>query len=144
MLGNPFQYRDARTDGMMEQGVRKASPQEKIFDATGIQFMQLNTLYQLLRDARDASRALLDVAETLLFMPDLFNYLFTGERKARVLDRDDQPDVRPARSSAGRRTLLEQLGPADAHPAGDRASGHGASARCATTSPRSAASAESR
>ncbi|MFZ2422441.1 MAG: rhamnulokinase, partial [Anaerolineae bacterium] len=47
LLGNPYHYRDSRTDGMMGAAFRRV-PREEIFAATGIQFMQLNTLYQLL------------------------------------------------------------------------------------------------
>lgn len=80
MLGNPFQYRDARTDGMMELAFQRAG-RAAIFRQTGIQFMQINTLYQLLSmvEARDPQ---LDAAETLLLMPDLFNYWMTGQKVA--------------------------------------------------------------
>src|SRR5213076_890999 len=56
-------------------------PREQVFNATGIQFMQLNTLYQLCAMAWEKS-PLLDCAETLLLIPDLFNYLFTGVAKS--------------------------------------------------------------
>ena len=48
VLGNPFHYRDRRTDGVMERTFAARQPREQIFDATGIQFMQFNTLFQLL------------------------------------------------------------------------------------------------
>ena len=79
ILGNPFHYRDARTDGMMERAFARV-PRERIFETTGIQFMQLNSLYQLLAMS-EAKSSMLRSAETLLFMPDLFNYLFTGQRR---------------------------------------------------------------
>jgi rhamnulokinase len=47
LLDNPCHYRDARTDGMLEEAFRRV-PREQIFAQTGIQFMQINTLYQLL------------------------------------------------------------------------------------------------
>ena len=47
LLGNPSHYRDSRTDGMMEKAFSIVS-REEIFQDTGLQFMQLNTLYQLL------------------------------------------------------------------------------------------------
>jgi rhamnulokinase len=78
VLGLPYHYRDARTDGMMEKAFASVG-RERIFQTTGIQFMQLNSLYQLLA-MRQARSPLLDAAESLLFMPDLFNYLFTGLR----------------------------------------------------------------
>src|SRR4051812_32373373 len=80
VLGNPVHYRDARTEGMLDKAFAKV-PREKIFQATGIQFMQINSLYQLLA-MREQKPHLLDAAETLLFIPDLFNYLLTGERRA--------------------------------------------------------------
>jgi rhamnulokinase len=76
LIGNPYHYRDHRTDGMMEQ-VFKRVPRAEIFQATGIQFMQLNTLYQLYAMAGSPA---LDAAETLLMMPDLLNYWLTGEK----------------------------------------------------------------
>jgi sugar (pentulose or hexulose) kinase len=79
VLGNPYMYRDSRTDGMMDE-VFKIVPRDKVFDVTGVQFMQINSLFQLFALKRSGS-ALLGCAETLLFMPDLFNYLFTGVRK---------------------------------------------------------------
>jgi rhamnulokinase len=78
LIGNPYHYRDHRTDGVMEQVFARV-PRAEIFQSTGIQFMQLNTLYQLYAMARAGSPAL-DIADTLLMMPDLFNYWLTGEK----------------------------------------------------------------
>lgn len=78
LLGNPFHYRDSRTDGMLVQAFRRV-PQEEIFEQTGIQFLQINTLYQLLSMVVQES-PLLSVAETLLMTPDLFNYWLTGHK----------------------------------------------------------------
>jgi len=80
VLGNPYMYRDSRTDGVYERTLEKLGRQ-KIFDTTGIQFMQLNTLYQLIAMHESRSPEL-ESAQTMLFMPDLFNYLFSGERKS--------------------------------------------------------------
>jgi rhamnulokinase len=80
ILGLPYHYRDSRTDGMLERTFARVS-REKIYETTGIQFMQLNTLFQMVA-MREAKSYLLDLADTLLFMPDLFNYLFTGQRKS--------------------------------------------------------------
>jgi rhamnulokinase len=76
LLGNPRHYRDPYTEGIMEQAFARV-PRAEIFRHTGIQFMRFNTLFQLLALQRDRS-PLLDMAETLLFMPDLFHYWFTG------------------------------------------------------------------
>ncbi len=77
LLGNPCHYRDRRSDGMLEEAFRRV-PRQEIFARTGIQFMQINTLYQLLAMAILESPALLS-AHTLLMMPDLFNYWLTGK-----------------------------------------------------------------
>jgi sugar (pentulose or hexulose) kinase len=80
VLGFPYMYRDSRTDGMMEELFLRI-PREQVFDTTGIQFMQLNTLYQVFAMNQQVN-SVLDYASKLLFMPDLFNYLFTGVIKA--------------------------------------------------------------
>ena len=80
VLGNPFHYRDSRTQGMIERTFERVSRAD-IFQATGVQFMEINSLYQLLA-LRQSGSPLLDIAQTLLFVPDLFNYLFTGVRKS--------------------------------------------------------------
>ncbi len=78
LLGNPYHYRDSRTDGMMEKAFGIVA-RDEIFRQTGLQFMPLNTLYQLLAMKLSGS-PLLDVAESLLMMPDLFHWLLTGEK----------------------------------------------------------------
>ena len=80
LLGNPFMYRDSQTDGMLQAAFGKV-PRAEIFEATGIQFLEINSLYQVMAMAQ-RNRALLDVAQTMLFIPDLFNYFFTGEKVA--------------------------------------------------------------
>jgi rhamnulokinase len=77
LVSNPFHYRDERTDGMLEEAFQRMSRAE-IFTNTGIQFMQLNTLYQLLAMSVQKS-PLLDLAKTFLTIPDLFNYWLSGE-----------------------------------------------------------------
>ncbi len=76
LVSNPYHYRDSRTDGMLEEAFRRV-PREEIFERTGIQFLVLNSLYQLLSMVVHRSPAL-DVAQTFLTMPDLFNYWLTG------------------------------------------------------------------
>ncbi len=77
LLSNPYHYRDSRTDGMLDKAFRRMSRQQ-IFQLTGIQFMQINSLYQLLSMVESQS-PVLDVAETFLTMPDLFNFWLTGQ-----------------------------------------------------------------
>jgi rhamnulokinase len=78
LLGNPYHYRDSRTNGMMEVAFQKV-PQQEIFERTGIQFMQLNSLYQLVAMV-EANASILGVAETFLNIPDLLNYWLTGKK----------------------------------------------------------------
>ncbi len=78
LLGLPCTYRDSRTHGVMERAFAKV-PREEIFAQTGIQFMGINTLYQLLAIA-EQSPELFDAAETFLTIPDFFNWCLTGER----------------------------------------------------------------
>ena len=78
LLGNPFHYRDSRTDGMMEEAFCRV-PRERIYETTGIQFMQLNTLFQLFAASRNTPW-LLENARTMLLMGDLFNFWLTGRK----------------------------------------------------------------
>ena len=80
LLGEPYAYRDPHTNGMMEEFFRLI-PREKVYDLTGIQLMQINSLFQLFALKRNNS-SILAAAKDLLFLPDLLNYLFTGVRKA--------------------------------------------------------------
>ncbi len=78
LLGYPYHYRDSRTDGMLEAAFQKVS-REEIFQHTGIQFMKVNTLYQLLSMVISKS-PLLQISECLLMIADLFHFLLTGEK----------------------------------------------------------------
>ena len=80
MLGQPYAYRDARTNGMMEKAFRKV-PRSEIFAQTGLQFMQFNSLFQLLA-AKQRTPELLDAADCLLFMPDFIHWALCGSRVA--------------------------------------------------------------
>lgn len=77
LLSNPFHYRDARTDGMLDEAFKRL-PRAEIFSNTGIQFMQINTLYQLLAMSVQKS-PLFEVAKTFVTIPDLFNFWLSGE-----------------------------------------------------------------
>jgi rhamnulokinase len=78
LLGNPYHYRDARTAGMMDETFKTVS-REEVFAETGLQFMELNTLYQLVAMARGNS-SILAAAESFLLVPDLFHWLLTGRK----------------------------------------------------------------
>ncbi len=107
VLGNPYHYRDARTDGVMARTQQKVS-RDEIFNATGVQFMEFNSLFQLMAMREQNSQAL-EIAETLLFMPDLFNFLFTGVRKTEFSIATTSQMVDP-RTRSWARPMLEQLG----------------------------------
>ena len=79
LLGNPYAYRDHRTDTAMEQ-FSAVVPLNRIYRLTGIQFMQFNTLFQLFAAKRDRL-PIMDIASDLLFIPDLLNYMLTGIKK---------------------------------------------------------------
>lgn len=78
MLGQPFHYRDARTNGVLEETFQRV-PRAEIFAATGLQFMQFNTLFQLLT-LRKTDADLLAQADCLLMMPDFFHWCLCGAR----------------------------------------------------------------
>jgi len=77
LLQNPYHYRDGRTRTAMEEVFRKVS-KEEIYSATGIQFMPINTLYQLFAAKRDTPE-LLRAAKRMVTIPDLFHYWLTGK-----------------------------------------------------------------
>jgi sugar (pentulose or hexulose) kinase len=76
LLGNPVHYRDARTQGMIEAACSRV-PRAEIFAQTGIQFLPINSLYQLLALQAQASPAL-EAADRLLTIPDLLNFWLCG------------------------------------------------------------------
>jgi rhamnulokinase len=76
LLGNPRHYRDPHTETIMEEAFARL-PKAEVFRQTGIQFMRFNTLFQLLALQRDRS-PLLEAAQTMLMIPDLLHFFFTG------------------------------------------------------------------
>ena len=80
LLRNPVNYRDSRTNGMFEKVFEKVSKAE-VFTQTGIQFMELNTLYQLMSLSLEDSFQYRN-AKKLLFSPDLLSYWLTGNMVA--------------------------------------------------------------
>lgn len=78
LLGQPYHYRDPRTDGMLNLAISRV-PQQEIFDATGLQFMEINTLYQLLSMSQ-SDPELLAHAKTFLMIPDFFHWLLSGSQ----------------------------------------------------------------
>lgn len=79
LIANPVHYRDTRNDGMVEYAFR-TMPKEKLYAETGIQFIDFNTLFQLLAVKKDTPE-LLAAAKDLLFTPDLLAYFLTGNKQ---------------------------------------------------------------
>ena len=77
LLSQPVHYRDARTDGVAERALRRMDA-EALYRKTGNQIMGINTLFQLVA-LREQQPELMEKAETLLFMPDLFAYFLSGK-----------------------------------------------------------------
>ena len=76
LLANPVCYRDARTNGMLA-AAEKVVPRAEIFAATGLQFMEINSLYQFLSLVKGGS-SVLAAADRMLMIPDVFHWLLSG------------------------------------------------------------------
>ncbi len=106
LLENPYHYRDKRTDGVMDEVFARAS-REEIYRETGIQFLQINTLYQLFAAKRETPK-ILSVARTLLTIPDLFHYWLTGNATCEFTNATTTQMV-SARDRSWSATLMEKL-----------------------------------
>ena len=78
ILGAPYAYRDPHTEGTPDKFF-KIFPREKVYDLTGIQVMNFNSLYQLFA-LKQANNPLLEATSEILFMPDALSYLLTGNK----------------------------------------------------------------
>jgi rhamnulokinase len=78
ILGQPYHYRDSRTEGILPRAFGRVAKRE-IFAETGLQFMEFNTLFQLLAFQKQ-NADLLAVADRLLLMPDFFHWCLSGSR----------------------------------------------------------------
>ncbi|MEX0744332.1 MAG: FGGY family carbohydrate kinase, partial [Phycisphaeraceae bacterium] len=107
LLGLPFAYRDERSSPAFAKAIDQVGEQA-IYDATGIQFLRFNTLYQLIAQ-RDGEPAALDHADRLLHMPDLLHYFFTGEKVHEATIASTAQMVDPHTGEWATK-LLEQLG----------------------------------
>jgi rhamnulokinase len=107
LLGNPYHYRDSRTDGMMDAAFQ-AVPRAEIYERTGIQFMQINSLYQLVAMSQ-ADSPLLGAAHVFLNMPDLFNFWLSG-RKASEFTIATTSQCYDPRAGDWARGMLDRLG----------------------------------
>jgi rhamnulokinase len=107
LISNPHNYRDSRTDGMLDEAFRRV-PRTEIFERTGIQFLQLNSLYQLLSMVVGRSPTL-DYAQTFLTIPDLLNYWLTGHAICEFSNATTTQCYDP-RTNDWARGMLERLG----------------------------------
>jgi rhamnulokinase len=110
LLGNPVHYRDSRTDGMLAAAFAVVR-REQIFEQTGIQFLPINSLYQLLALARANDRAL-EISATFLTIPDLLNYWLTAQKVCEFTNASTTQCLNPHTRSWARE-LLRRLGVPD-------------------------------
>lgn len=80
-IGQPFHYRDSRTEGAMDWVFERMSRKE-VYELTGSQFLALNSLYQLAASRRDNDPRILSSAQRLLFMPNAFTHMLCGDTSA--------------------------------------------------------------
>ena len=107
LMGNPYHYRDIRTEGMFEEAFKRVS-KEEIFNRTGIAFQKFNTLFQLLSMQLNQPE-ILDNASTMLFMPDLLTYFLTGEKMTEFTEASTS-QMLDATSGKWSNELLEAMG----------------------------------
>ena len=100
-------YRDARTRGVMDRAF-EIVPREQIFEATGLQFMEISTLYQLVAAAL-SKEASLSIADGFLMMGDFFHWLLTGNRSIEVTNASTTQLLDP-RTKAWRDDLISSFG----------------------------------
>jgi rhamnulokinase len=107
LVQNPVHYRDRRTEGAMEQAFARV-PARELYERTGIQLMPINTVFQLFAMAAGGDPAL-EVAETLLLIPDLLNYWLSGSVACEFTNATTSQCLDP-RSQAWAVDLLQRLG----------------------------------
>ncbi|MBO4550876.1 MAG: rhamnulokinase [Bacteroidaceae bacterium] len=107
LLRNPYCYRDPHTEGAMEDYFKRI-PKERVYEKTGIQFMNFNSLFQLsaMRNHNDSA---LEVADKILFIPDALMYMLTGKAVCEytILSTSQMLDPRTKRIDPD---LIEALG----------------------------------
>lgn len=107
LLDNPVHYRDGRTAGMMEKTLKMVG-RDPLYELTGNQLMEINTLFQLMA-VKERRPELLERADALLLMPDLFQYFLSGEKisEKSIASTTQMMDMRQGKWAFG---LLETLG----------------------------------
>jgi rhamnulokinase len=97
LIENPYHYRDRRTEGVMEAVFQRVA-KEEIYSRTGIQFMPINTLYQLFAAARN-SPGVLRAAKKLVTIPDLFHFWLSGQAVSEFTNATTTQMVNPVERS---------------------------------------------
>ncbi len=107
LLENPIHYRDERTKGLIEE-CAETIPNSEFYGTTGIQFMELNTVYQLYA-LKKYRPHMLERADKILFMPDLFGYMLTGKKTTEysIATTSQMIDLKTKNWATG---LLDRLG----------------------------------
>jgi rhamnulokinase len=106
LLQNPYHYRDSRTAGVMQEVFHRV-PKEEVYRSTGVQFMPINTLYQLYA-AKHQTPGILQSAQKLLTIPDLFHYWLTGNAVCEFTNATTTQLVNPI-TRTWANNLIEQL-----------------------------------
>jgi rhamnulokinase len=106
LLGNPHHYRDSRTNGVPAAVQSKMSGRD-LFRATGVQTMEINTVFQLASMAIQADRRLMHAC-TLLMIPDFFQFLLCGEKRAEYTAASTT-EIFDLRARCWSREVLEKL-----------------------------------
>ncbi|MEM2088216.1 MAG: rhamnulokinase family protein [Thermoproteota archaeon] len=107
LLGNPYHYRDVRTNGIMEELFKKI-PREEVYYRTGIQFLRFNTLYQIYSMVLGKS-PILHHASKFLMIPDLLNYWLCSSKVSEFTDATTTQLYNPTKKDWDYK-LLEELG----------------------------------
>ena len=107
LLGLPVHYRDERTSGMREK-VREIIPDDELYARTGTAYNTFNTLYQLYSMVQEGD-PLLELAQDMLFMPDLLTYFLTGVKGTDYTMASTAQMLNPVTRDWDR-ALLEKLG----------------------------------
>ncbi len=106
LIGPCYHYRDKRTRGILEKAFQIV-PRESIFAATGLQFMEFNTAYQLLAARLQGDRTL-EIADAILLVPDFFHWLLTGVMSNEYSNASTTQLLNPATGDWARE-LIQQL-----------------------------------
>ena len=107
LIGNPYHYRDPRTTGISEK-VFEIMPREDLYEETGNQVMELNTVYQLYALSRNKPEVYA-AAKFLITIPGLLNYWLTGNKKNEYTHASTTQLLNP-KTKTWSKTILDKLG----------------------------------